>query len=380
MAERPAAGAGERIPAEPAPPGEEGRERIPAESAPPGEEGRERILVVGPSWVGDMVMAQSLFKTLKARHPGCRIGVLAPAWSLPILERMAEVDEGVALEVGHGEFGWGTRLRAARSLRGRFDRAIVLPRSWKSALVPFLARIPRRLGFTGEQRVVLLNERRRLDKGRLDQTVKRFVALGLPAEEAATGDFPIPQPRLAVDADNLIELRLALGLSSRPAIGMMPGAEYGPAKQWPLAHFRSLAEALVGEGFEVRVLGGPKDEAAGEAIAEGLVHVHSLCGRTRLADAVDLLADCRQVVTNDSGLMHVAAAVGTRVHALYGSSSPAYTPPLTECAEIHTLALECSPCFARTCPLGHTRCLTELSPQRLLAAVLGAERRIAVEK
>jgi len=364
------ADAGQRIPAEPAPPGESG----------PGESGGERILVVGPSWVGDMVMAQSLFMTLKTRHPGCRLGVLAPGWSLPILERMAEVDEAIALDVGHGEFGWKVRREVARSLRGRFDRAIVLPRSWKSALVPFLARIPRRLGFTGEQRYGLLNERRRLDKAVLDQTVKRFVALGMLGEEALDGHFPIPRPRLAVDAGNLAELRRVHGLSSRPAIGMMPGAEYGPAKQWPLEHFRTLAEALVAEGFEVRVLGGPKDAEAGEAIVRGLEHVHNLCGRTRLADAVDLLADCRQVVTNDSGLMHVAAAVSTRVHALYGSSSPAYTPPLTDSAEIHYLALDCSPCFARTCPLGHTRCLVELSPERLLASVLAAERHLAVEE
>lgn len=355
-------------------------ECIPAGSAPSGEEGGERILVVGPSWVGDMVMAQSLFKMLKARYPGCRIGVLAPAWSLPVLERMAEVDEGVALDVGHGEFGWSTRRRVARSLRGRFDRAIVLPRSWKSALVPFLAGISRRTGFTGEQRYGLLNDRRRLDKAVLDQTVKRFVALGLPAEEAAAGGFPVPRPQLAVDGGNLAELRRVHGLSSRSAIGLMPGAEYGPAKQWPLEHFRTLAGALVAEGFEVRVLGGPKDDEAGRTIAEGLAQVHNLCGRTRLADAVDLLADCRQVVTNDSGLMHVAAAAGTRVHALYGSSSPAYTPPLTDSAEIHYLALDCSPCFARTCPLGHTRCLVELSPERLLASVLGAGRRLAVEE
>lgn len=349
-----------------------------AEPAPAPANGGERILVIGPSWVGDMVMAQSLLMTLKARHPGCRIGVLAPAWSQPILERMAEVDEAVPLDVGHGEFGWGVRGETARGLRGRFDRAIVLPRSWKSALVPFLARIPRRTGFTGEQRLWLLNDRRRLDKTRLDQTVKRFVALGLAAGEAADGDFAIPHPRLAVDPANQARLRDDLGLSSeRPAIGMMPGAEYGPAKQWPLAYFRALAEALVAEDYEVRVLGGAKDVAAGEAIAAGLNHVHNLCGRTRLADAVDLLADCEQVVTNDSGLMHVAAAVGTRVHGIYGSSSPAYTPPLTDTAEIHYLALDCSPCFQRTCPLGHTNCLNELTPQRVLAAVLASRPLIA---
>jgi len=336
----------------------------------------ERILVVGPSWVGDMVMAQSLLMTLKARHPGCTLGVVAPGWSLPILERMAEVDEALALEVGHGEFGFAARRELARRLKGRFDRAIVLPRSWKSAMVPFLARIPKRRGFTGEQRLWLLNERRRLDKTVLDQTVKRFVSLGLPEEEAVSGDFAIPRPRLAVDPDNLVELRLHHQLSSRPAIGMMPGAEYGPAKQWPLEHFHSLAEQLVAEGYEIRVLGGPKDAPAGEVICAGLSHAHNLCGRTRLADAVDLLADCEQVVTNDSGLMHVASAVGTRVHAIYGSSSPEYTPPLTSNARIHYLALSCSPCFARDCPLGHTNCLKDISPERMLEAILPASPQV----
>lgn len=329
----------------------------------------ERILVVGPAWVGDMVMAQSLFMTLKARHPGCRIGVVAPAWSLPILGRMAEVDEVVGLETGHGEFGLKARRAVARQLRGRFDRAIVLPRSWKSALIPYLARIPRRTGFTGEQRYGLINDRRALNKRVLDQTVKRFVALGLSAKAAATGDFSTPRPRLAVDSDNLTEQRLALGLSSRPAIGLMPGAEYGPAKQWPLAYFRELAANLVEEGYEVRVFGGPKDRTAGDALCAGLPGVHNLCGKTRLEDAVDLLADCRQVVTNDSGLMHVAAAVGVRIQALYGSSSPLYTPPLTENAEIHYLGLYCSPCFKRTCPLGHTNCLKRMTPERVLTSL-----------
>ncbi|MGO2131683.1 MAG: lipopolysaccharide heptosyltransferase II, partial [Halomonas sp.] len=273
----------------------------------------ERILVVGPSWVGDMVMAQSLFMTLKASNPDAYIGVVAPAWSLPILERMDEVDEAVALKVGHGEFGFAARRRLAGQLRGRFDRAIVLPRSWKSALVPFLARIPRRIGFTGEQRLVLLNERRTLDKAVLDQTVKRFVSLGVSLEAATRGDFALPAPRLRCDLANQTRLLEELKLGQRPAIAMMPGAEYGPAKQWPLAYFHNLAGALVKRGFEVWVMGGPKDKADGETIAQGLTHVHNLCGRTRLADTVDLLAACRQAVTNDSGLMHVAAAAGTRI-------------------------------------------------------------------
>jgi heptosyltransferase II len=328
-----------------------------------------RLLVIGPSWVGDMVMAQSLFMTLKARYPGATIGVVAPAWSQPILERMPEVDEVLPLAVGHGELGLASRRELASRLRGRFDRAIVLPRSWKAALVPFMARIPDRIGFLGEHRYGLLKERRKLDKQVLDQTVKRFVSLGLPQEEAASGKFELPKPRLQIDRDNLVNLRLSHSLSSRPAIGLMPGAEYGPAKQWPVSYFHRLAQRLVGNGFEVRVLGGPKDYADGQQIVQGLSNAHNLCGKTQLADAVDLLADCRQVVTNDSGLMHVAAAVGVRIHAIYGSSSPLYTPPLTDNAVIHYLALSCSPCFKRTCPLGHTNCLNHLSVDQIYQAI-----------
>lgn len=330
----------------------------------------ERLLIVGPSWVGDMVMAQSLFMTLKQRHPDASIAVVAPGWSKPILERMPEVDEVVSLGVGHGEFGLRARRALASGLKGRFSRAIVLPRSWKSALIPFMARIPQRVGFLGEQRYGLLTERRKLDKRVLDQTVKRFVSLGLPLAEAERGDFAIPRPRLRVDLDNLLALRLKFGLSSRPAIGMMPGAEYGPAKQWPIAHFHALARQLIEAGYAVRVLGGPKDRAAGDAIVDGLAYAHNLCGETALADAVDLLADCQQVVTNDSGLMHVAAAVGVRIQAIYGSSSPAYTPPLTAQASVHYLALDCSPCFKRQCPLGHTNCLKQMSVEGIQRSII----------
>lgn len=334
-----------------------------------------RLLVVGPSWVGDMVMAQSLFMTLKARHPNATIGVVAPTWSQPILERMPEVDEVLPLAVGHGQFGLASRRELAGRLRGRFDRAIVLPRSWKAALVPFMARIPERVGFLGEHRYGLLKERRKLDKQVLDQTVKRFVSLGLPLEEAAHGKFPLPKPRLQIDRDNLANLRITHSLSSRVAIGMMPGAEYGPAKQWPINYFHRLAKRLVEDGFEVRVLGGAKDRSAGDEIVQDLPHAHNLCGKTQLADAVDLLADCRQVVTNDSGLMHVAAAVGVRIHALYGSSSPAYTPPLTDNAVIHYLGLSCSPCFQRSCPLGHTNCLNQLSVDQVYQQIHGDHQR-----
>ncbi|MGS2741987.1 lipopolysaccharide heptosyltransferase II [Halomonas sp. LS-001] len=335
-------------------------------------ESAKRLLVIGPSRLGDMVMAQSLFITLKQRYPEAVLGVIAPAWSSPILARMAEVDEVLPLGVEDRNFGIKTRRELARKLKGRYDRAIVLPPSWKAALVPFLAGIPERVGFLGEQRYGLLKERRRLDKQALNQTVKRFVSLGLPEEEASTGQFAIPRPRLMIDRDNLVNLRITHALSSRPAIGFMPGAEYGPAKQWPLAYFHQLAECLVNDGYEVRIFGDTKDQYAGDEIAQGLPNTHNLCGKTSLADAVDLLADCNQVVTNDSGLMHVAAAVGARIHAIYGSSSPACTPPLTVNARIHYLGLECSPCFKRQCPLSHTNCLNALEVNTVYRALKDA--------
>lgn len=327
--------------------------------------------MVGPSWVGDMVMAQSLLITLKRADPGCVIDVLGPKWSAPIINRMPEARQALTLAVGHGETGLVARWKLARSLKGKYDQAIVLPRSMKAALVPFFAGIPQRTGFTGEQRYGVLNQRRKLDKSVLDQTVKRFVSLGLDTQGLDEQGAPrqIPMPRLALDKANQARLREYVDLPDSGVIGMMPGAEYGPAKQWPLPYFRELAERLVAAGKRVIVLGGPKDHPAGEEIAAGLSGVTNLCGETRLEDAVDLLALCEQVVSNDSGLMHVAAAVGTHIQAIYGSSSPHYTPPLTSACDIHWLALECSPCFKRECPLGHTHCLTELEPERILTAM-----------
>ena len=325
-----------------------------------------RILVVGPSWVGDMVMAQSLFKTLK-RNTGATIDVVAPGWSLPIVARMPEVRRGIALDVGHGEFGWGTRRRLAGSLIDEgYDRAIVLPRSLKAALVPWLARIPQRTGFRGEMRFGLINDMRPFDKTLLDQTVKRFVALGLDAD-----DFPdsCEPPELHVDPDHREQAMRRLALSTqRPVVAMMPGAEYGPAKCWPIDYFASLAAELDAAGYAVWVLGSEKDRPSGERIADASAAVN-ICGRTSLEDVIDLLSAATQVVSNDSGLMHVAAAVGCHVHAIYGSSSPAFTPPLTASRDIHYLGLSCSPCFKRECPLGHLNCLRRIDVAQLFASI-----------
>lgn len=336
---------------------------------------RERVLVVGPAWVGDMVMAHSLFQALAVRFPSVDLDVVAPAWSGPILARMPEVRRHVALPVAHNEFALTRRRALGRALRGEgYTRAIVTPRSWKSALVPWFAGVPRRTGYRGEWRYGLLNDIRPLDKSRLRQTVQRYVALGLPAD--APQPPPVARPRLTVDAANLARLRAELGLdATRPAVALLPGAEYGPAKQWPPEHYAELALKLAADGYQCWVLGSAKERTLGELIAaqSGGAAI-SLCGRTQLADAVDLLSACAHVVTNDSGLMHVAAAVGVPLTAIYGSSSPDYTPPLSDRARVLRAGLECSPCFVRTCRYGHTRCLREIGVGAVRDTVRGDAR------
>ena len=326
------------------------------------------ILIVGPSWVGDMVMAQSLFKIVKAQYPAQNIDVLAPAWSLPIVARMPEVRDGIASETGHGEVGLGKRREIGHALRDRgYGRAIIVPRSFKSALIPWFAKIPVRTGFRGESRYMLINDMRELDRNILNQTVKRFAALGVEAGDPMPA---IPNPALRVSKARQDELVEALSLdTSRPIVAMMPGAEYGPAKCWPLQYFAELAAMLDDSGFSVWVMGSDKDRAAGDVLSKG-GHAINLCGQTALVDVIDLVAMCQQVVSNDSGLMHVAAAVGVHVHGIYGSSSPLFTPPLTDRRDIHTLNLECSPCFERECPLGHLRCLKEILPAQIHAKIV----------
>lgn len=333
----------------------------------------DKILIVGPAWVGDMVMAQSLFRLLDDRSPGVTIDVVAPAWSVPLLERMPEVRRAVPLPIGHGELKLSVRYRVGRDLRAeRYTHAIVMPRSLKAALVPFFAGIARRTGFRGEMRYGLLNDVRRLDKVVLNQTVKRFIALGLPRAAPLPA---APQPQLRIDPANRDRFAAALGVTGNELVALMPGAAYGPAKCWPLEYFGELAGKLVATGLKVAVLGSHGEHAVGEQIrARGGEAVVNLCGETKLEDAVDILSLAAAVVTNDSGLMHVAAAAGTHVVAIYGSSSPEFTPPLTDADRrtILRLGLECSPCFQRECPLEHLRCLRDIKPDRVLASVQAA--------
>ena len=331
---------------------------------------QQHILIVGPSWVGDTVISQSLLKLLVQQNPAAKIDYLAPPWTLPLLTRMPEVRHGISNPFGHGALRFGARHVMGKTLRDQhYDHAVVLPNSWKSALIPWAAGIARRTGFRGEARWGLLNDLRQLDAIALPQMVQRFAALALPA--GSTLPAPLPLPALQSTTAQQQVLLARLGLSTdKPVVAFCPGAEYGPAKRWPEAHFAALARLLAARGCAVWLVGSPKDHAIAETIAAASTGACiNLCGKTDIAEAADLLAASRLVVTNDSGLMHIAAAVGRPVIALYGSSSPQFTPPLSVDARILTLDIECSPCFQRVCPLGHFKCLNDLSPERVFAAI-----------
>ena len=330
-----------------------------------------KALIVAPSWIGDTIMAQPMFARLHARFPGLQLDALAPRWVAPVLQRMGEISEIVDSPFGHGQLSLKPRWRLARELAARnYDAVYVLPNSLKSALVPFMAGIPRRIGFIGESRYGLINVRHTLDKAALPLMVERFAQLA----EAPGAALPKPifYPKIRSTAADQLKTLTELGLE-RPAriVAFCPGAEYGPAKRWPAAHFASLAKSLAERGYAIWLFGSPKDHAVAEEISQlapGLCR--NLCGATSLGQAVDLLAMTDLVVCNDSGLMHVAAALDRPLVTLYGSSSPGFTPPLSDQADILSLNLDCSPCYKRECPLGHLDCLNKLTPERALAAAL----------
>ncbi|HWU34785.1 MAG TPA: lipopolysaccharide heptosyltransferase II [Methylovorus sp.] len=327
-----------------------------------------KILVMGPSWVGDMVLAQSLFKALRQQDPEVIIDVAAPSWTLPLLERMPEVHQGIALPFKHGQFALLERIRFGRSLRkANYTQSIMLTNSLKSAILPFAAGIPQRTGFLGEQRYGLLNDIRKLDKQLLPRTVDRFVALAYPADHGLQGQQH--EPKLVSNTANAASVLETLGRSSpeRPVLGLCPGAEYGEAKRWPSEYYAEVARHALTSGWEVWLFGSDKDIPVTAAINHLTDHrCLDLGGKTRLGDAIDLMALCHTVISNDSGLMHVAAALDKDLIAIYGSSDPHHTPPMTSKAVIEYLGLSCSPCFQRTCPLGHLNCLKHIAPANII--------------
>jgi heptosyltransferase-2 len=331
-----------------------------------------RSLVIAPQWIGDAVMTEPLMRRLQAR--GERLTVGALPWVAPVYRAMPQVAEVIDFPFQHGGLQWQARRAMARQLRGRFDTAYVLPNSAKSALLPFLARVPRRVGYTGEMRLCLLNQRLpNPPKGERPPMVAFYSAVA--GERGTEAD----RPQLRMPPVEIEQALAQLGLQRGEFHVFAPGAEFGPSKRWPARHFAALAQGL---HRPVLLLGSAKEHALCDEIAAPVNAVHpgrciNLAGKTSLAQAFCAIAAAHSVVSNDSGLMHVAAAFGTPQVAVYGSTSPEHTPPLSDAATVLWLKrdptyqppLDCAPCFQRECPLGHTRCMVDLAPERVLAAL-----------
>ncbi len=330
------------------------------------------VLIVAPNWVGDMVMAQCLLKALKLRDPAIPIDVIAPATTAPLVARMDEARAAIEVGLQHGRLKPAMIWRQTRKLRGRYHQAYILPGSLKSSLIPWLARIPQRTGYPGEHRYGLVNDIRPRAEEDKRNTAYMFRAL-------ADGG-PLDEPRLTVDQSNQRRLCEQWSLQAGDYVVLAPGAEFGPSKRWPAEKYAALAARFIKQeepdgSKQVIIVGGPGDREIGAEITALAPGAIDLCGRTSLLDAVDLIAGAMVAVTNDSGLMHIAAAVGAPIVAIYGSTLPDHTPPLTSRAITLTRRLECTPCFKRACPLGHMDCLNSLDVDSVENAVREVIRR-----
>lgn len=349
-----------------------------------------KILIVAPNWIGDAIMAEPLYAELKRQHPTLTLDVLAPSWTHPLLKRMTSVDHAIVNPFTHGQLQLKKRWQLARTLKqNQYDQAIILPNSLKSGLIPFFAGIPKRTGYKGEQRYLLLNDIYHLDQSILPRLVDRYLALANPRYRIKSGktkeEPQIPErnrldnrgayPRLHVDPTQKAHTLAKFNLATHSKIaGFCIGAEYGPAKRWPPHHFANLADRLQKQGYQIWLFGSTKENLIADSIKrlatkDTQPSLHNLCGKTSLDEAIDLMSVANVIISNDSGLMHVAAALQRPLIALYGSSSPLYTPPLSDLAEIVTLDLSCSPCFKRECPLGHFNCMQQLTAERVMEAI-----------
>jgi heptosyltransferase-2 len=325
-------------------------------------------LLIAPQWIGDAVMTEPLLRVLAQR--GETMSVAAMPWVAPIYRAMPHVDEVIELPFPRGGLHWGARRNLASQWRGRFERAYVGPNSWKSALLPWMAGIPVRVGYHGEARLGLLNQRLpNPEKNHRGAMVAHYLALAQMQADSSM------QPKLDLSLDLLKATLLNFDLKLGAYAVFAPGAEYGPAKRWPAAYF---AELGLRTGLPVVLLGSAKEAALCDEIAQSIHQerpktARNLAGKTDLSQAMALIASSQALLSNDSGLMHVAAAMGVPQVAVFGSSSPLHTPPMNDKAVVLWLKneasyqppLDCAPCFQRTCPLGHMRCLNDLTPERV---------------
>jgi heptosyltransferase-2 len=335
-----------------------------------------RILVIAPNWIGDAVMSQPLLAAIKASYPHAVIDVLATPWVAPVYRACSEVTELIEADLRHGQLQWGLRRTLAAQIKKRnYASCYVLPNSLKSALIPWLATIPARIGYQGELRRFLLTETKaNSPKTQRIPMVEHYANLCTPSGNLNTTINP---PYLVPMTSALESARARLqaaGIQTDALVVLCPGAEYGPSKRWPAAHFAVLAQSILNTKptASVVLLGSPSDRAIGDAIVSSVAsqsRMFNWCGATSLDEAIAIISLCSKVVSNDSGLMHIAAALQVPQVAIFGSSDPSHTPPNSAKASIISLHLPCSPCHQRECPLGHLNCLNQISPERVFAAL-----------
>lgn len=331
-----------------------------------------KILVIGPSWIGDMMMSQSLYRLLTQHYPDVEIDVMAPAWCCPLLKHMPEVSQSITIPFEHGTLALGKRRQLGKSLKNHgYQQALILPNSFKSVIIPFFANIPRRTGWRGEMRYGFLNDIRTLDKNFFPLMVQRYAALAFDRQMMhITTEYPLPWPRLVVSPNELLTV-FQLN-NKRPIIGFCPGAEFGPAKCWPHYHYATLASKLITRGYQIVLFGSIKDYSSGETISAAIqpekrVYCHNLVGRTSLDQAISLIAACQGIVSNDSGLMHVASALERPLVVLYGPSSPNFTPPLSYKARIIRLINGYYKIRKGNNPQGYHPSLINIQPSQVLS-------------
>jgi heptosyltransferase-2 len=328
-------------------------------------EGVQRTLVISPNWIGDAVMAQPLLRLLRDRHPDRPIDVLAPGWVAPVWRAMREVDSVLEAPFRHGALQLRERREYAAMLRTRgYADAYVLPNTLKFALIPWLAGIPKRVGYKGEMRYGLLNVIHRDNRDTPRPMVAFYAALANPPAKDVPPPSALPRPSLSVTEERKAEVVLHVGLSmKRPLVLFAPGAEFGSAKRWPTTHFAELAKAIRNERSDAQIvlMGSPKDKEVCDEITALAPGIHNLAGVTKLDEAVALIACAGATVSNDSGLLHIASALNRPIVAIYGPTDPLHAPPFSDVAKSIFLGIECSPCKERECPLGHHRCMRDIT-------------------
>jgi len=338
------------------------------------------ILIIAPNWIGDAVMTQPLLAALKTQYPDSKIDVLASTWVAPIYRACSEVHEIIEAKFEHKQLQWGLRRQLAKKLSTKkYQSCFILPNSFKSALIPWLANIPFRIGYRGELRFGFINlALENPSKVNRPPMVEHYLALSqLLNEEAIPTSQQVLTPQLNVSsaANQSIQAKLQnCNIDPAHIYVMCPGAEYGPTKRWPTSHFAQLAQRVINENpnTQIILLGSKGDHALAQEIqsyAKQEPRIHNWCGYTSLDEAIALIGMSKVVISNDSGLMHIAAALKTPQVAIFGSSDPAHTPPLSNKVKVIWLNLLCSPCHKRECPLGHLKCLNDILPEHVFATL-----------